>query len=97
MRTYRIVRKYSSRGKESEVIKTGLSLKKAQRHCSRKDTSGPGWMDVFYEEDPDPEMVREREERFHNMASKMVDSGLMGPAAFPGLPNPKKRRTTSAR
>jgi len=81
-RTYRIVRK-KSHG-DSKVIKEGLSLEQAQAHCSRDDTSGPGWMDVFYEEDPDPEMVREREERFHGMVSKMADTGLLGPATFPG-------------
>jgi len=51
-KTYRIVRKYQDTGHpdHDKEIDSGLSLKEAREHCSDPDTSGDGWMDVFYEE-----------------------------------------------
>ena len=48
--TYRIVRFYRERDKESKTIKTGLSLEAAQEHCNREDTHGEGWFDGYNEE-----------------------------------------------
>jgi hypothetical protein len=48
--TYKIIRKFSM-GDKDEIQATGLTLEEAQDHCSREDTSGPGWMDVYYKED----------------------------------------------
>ena len=39
MKTYKIVRMFFSDDIKSKVIKRGLSLKEAQRHCRDKQTS----------------------------------------------------------
>ena len=39
MATYRIIRGYQRDDCPSETIKTGLTLKQAQRHCHDKETS----------------------------------------------------------
>jgi hypothetical protein len=48
MKTYKILR-FRFKG-ETTVEKTGLTLKKAQEHCSREDTHGEGWFDGYSEE-----------------------------------------------
>lgn len=47
--TYSIVRFYE-KGRPSKIIKTGLTLKAAQEHCSDEDTHGEGWFDGYREE-----------------------------------------------
>lgn len=51
--TYRIDRVYQGTGVH-EVIERGLTLEEAQEHCSRPDTSGGEWpnvwMDSYYAE-----------------------------------------------
>lgn len=44
--TYRVDRVYQVTGAH-EVIATGLTLEEAQKHCSRPDTSGGTWPDVW--------------------------------------------------
>lgn len=46
---YKIVRFFRD-DRDSEIIKTGLSLEAAQAHCSREDTHGDGWFDGYTEE-----------------------------------------------
>lgn len=48
--TFKIVRKFQDPNKEDEHIEDGLSFDEARAHCSDPSSSGPGWMDVFYEE-----------------------------------------------
>lgn len=53
METYEIVRKYrdNNHPDHNKVIKTGLTLKEARKHCSSEETHEPGvWFDAFYEE-----------------------------------------------
>ena len=38
MKTFKIVRMFRDDSKQSEVIKTDLTLKEAQEHCQRDDT-----------------------------------------------------------
>jgi hypothetical protein len=73
--TYKIICFYAQRGKESEVVKTGLSLEDAERHCSRKTTSGPGWFHGFEREDKtDEEIMAETERTLDQMrAIKAVE------------------------
>ena len=47
-KTYKITR-FSSNGL-SVVTQKGLTLKEAQEHCQRPDTSGVGWFDGYEEE-----------------------------------------------
>ena len=50
--TYKIVRFHRDNPeKNGETIEEGLTLKEAQKHCSRKDTAGDGWFDGYREED----------------------------------------------
>jgi hypothetical protein len=51
-KTYCIVRKYRDMNHtdHNKEIDSGLTLEEAREHCSDPDTSGDGWMDVFYEE-----------------------------------------------
>lgn len=48
---YRIVRMYQARDKSSRVIKSGLTLKEAQKHCTDPKTSNlkEGWFDGYEE------------------------------------------------
>lgn len=46
-----VIRKYQD-DRADEVIERRVSLEEAQAHCSRADTSGPGWMDVYVPSDP---------------------------------------------
>lgn len=48
MATYKIIR--FSRTKKQRVIKRGLTLKQAQKHCQRKDTRGKTWFDGYTKE-----------------------------------------------
>ena len=48
MKTYKIIR-FRFKG-ESKVIKTGVSLDEARKHCNREDTKGEGWFDGYTEE-----------------------------------------------
>jgi hypothetical protein len=51
MTTYKIVRFFSKAGKKSRVIKTGLTLEEAQKHCKDPKTSKPGeWFDGYEKE-----------------------------------------------
>ena len=45
MTDYKIIR--FRRNKRSRTIKSGLSLKEAQAHCSKKSTHGEGWFDGY--------------------------------------------------
>jgi len=47
--TYSIVRVYQD-FRLSEIIKEGLTEAEAQKHCSRPDTHGDGWMDTYRKE-----------------------------------------------
>lgn len=47
MSKYKIVRFYQDDNKPSEIIKTGLTLEQAQKHCQDPSTSGDGWFDGF--------------------------------------------------
>lgn len=47
MTTYKIVRFYQDDSKESQTIKTNLTLDEAQEHCQRDDTRGDGWFDGY--------------------------------------------------
>lgn len=49
-KTFKIVRKYKDPAMDDEEVKTGLTFDEARDHCNDPDTSGDGWMDVFYEE-----------------------------------------------
>lgn len=50
--TYKIVRFHRDNPeKNGETIEEGLTLKEAQKHCSRKDTAGDGWFDGYREEE----------------------------------------------
>ncbi len=46
--TYQIIRFHFK--KESKIIKTGLTLKQAQAHCTREDTRGHNWFDGYNKE-----------------------------------------------
>jgi len=49
--TYRVVRFWAADGSSPQTIKTGLTRKKAQEHCSREDTHEPGvWFDGYERE-----------------------------------------------
>lgn len=55
MKTYKIIRFYQltdnkKQRKENEVIKTGLTLEEAKRHCSQENTHSSDWFDGFTEE-----------------------------------------------
>lgn len=51
-KTYMIVRKYKdeTHPDHDKIIKTNLTRKEAQDHCSYDDSKGDGWFDCFYEE-----------------------------------------------
>jgi hypothetical protein len=46
--TYKIIR-FRFEG-QNRVIKTGLTLDEAQKHCNDPKTSGDGWFDGYEEE-----------------------------------------------
>ena len=48
-KTYKIIR-FKNHG-NAKVIRRGLSLEEAQKHCRRYDTHGPGWFDGYHEEE----------------------------------------------
>ena len=51
MATYKIVRFYYPSLEPQKVIKKGLSLKEAQEHCKKPETSKKGkWFDGYTEE-----------------------------------------------
>jgi len=52
MKLYDIVRFYRDLNKQTKVIKYGVTLENAQKHCSRDDTSGDGWFDGYRESEP---------------------------------------------
>jgi len=45
--TYRIERFYKEPGTMRRVVKRGLTLEEAKKHCNRADTHGNGWFDAF--------------------------------------------------
>tara|TARA_R110000824_G_C15211816_1_gene676667 strand:- start:432 stop:587 length:156 start_codon:yes stop_codon:yes gene_type:complete len=45
MTYYKILRFYQKDGKQTRIIKRGLSLEEAKEHCHRDDTHGTGWFD----------------------------------------------------
>ena len=50
MQTYKIVRFYASK-KQSKIIKKGISLKDARKHCNDDSTQKIGeWFDGYYKE-----------------------------------------------
>lgn len=52
MKTYKIIRFYQERHKQSRVIKRGLTLEQAQAHCNDPATEKAGqWFDGFQSED----------------------------------------------
>jgi len=46
---YKIIRFFQYKN-EPEVIKTGLTLAEAQKHCQNSDTEGEGFFDGFVKE-----------------------------------------------
>ena len=48
MAKYKIIR--FKRYGDNEVIKRGLTLEQAQKHCSDETTHGEGWFDGYNEE-----------------------------------------------
>ena len=44
--TYKIVRFFAD-DRPSQVIKRGLTLEEAQKHCSDPNTRGEGWFDGY--------------------------------------------------
>ena len=48
--TYSIVRFFRDLEKESEIIKTGLTLAEAKEHCSKEETKTEEWFDGFQKE-----------------------------------------------
>ena len=48
MDTYKIIR-FRFRG-ENEVIKEGLTLEEAQKHCQDEETHGEGWFNGYEKE-----------------------------------------------
>jgi hypothetical protein len=49
METYKIIRFKFKGG--NKVIKTGLTLDEAQKHCNDESTHGKGWFDGYTKED----------------------------------------------
>ena len=50
-RYYTVYRYFREYGVDREVIKTGLTLEEAQKHCQDDATSGEGWFDGYAHED----------------------------------------------
>lgn len=51
MKTYKIIRFYQERHKQSRVIKRGLTLEQAQAHCQDPSTQKEGcWFDGYESE-----------------------------------------------
>ena len=46
--SYKIIR--FDQNKPSKTMMTGLTLKEAQEHCSKKETHGKDWFDGYSEE-----------------------------------------------
>lgn len=49
MKTYKIIRFYKS-GAKPKVIRRGLTLEEAQKHCQDPSTSTSKWFDGYNEE-----------------------------------------------
>ena len=51
-KTYCIIRFRKTRDTQggNEIIKTGLTLEEAQKHCNDESTHGEGWFDGYTEE-----------------------------------------------
>jgi hypothetical protein len=45
--SYKVVRHYFDAGRSNTVVKKGLSLNEARRHCKRPDAHGDGWFDSY--------------------------------------------------
>jgi hypothetical protein len=72
--TYKIIRFYAQRGKEKDIINTGLTLEQAEAHCSRDDTHGDGWFDGREKENKTDEELLEqwnRDEALQTSAKKL--------------------------
>ena len=65
--TYKIIRFYAQRGKEKDIINTGLTLEQAEAHCSRDDTHGDGWFDGREKENKTLEELAERADRDYEL------------------------------
>lgn len=51
MTKYNIIRFYADDKKPSKIIKSGVSLSEARKHCNRIDTYKPGiWFDGYREQ-----------------------------------------------
>lgn len=50
MQTYKIVRYYRDNPSNNKVIKKGLTLEEAQKHCTNEATQGDGWFDGYTKE-----------------------------------------------
>jgi len=51
MNTYKIVRMYRDNNINNRIIKEGLTLEEAQKHCNRDDTHEAGiWFDGYESE-----------------------------------------------
>jgi len=48
--TYKIIRMYQDRNKRNKLIKKGLTLEQAKKHCRNPKTSGKGWFDSWTKE-----------------------------------------------
>lgn len=48
--TYKIVRYHQDKGRRQRVIKRGLTLAEAKKHCSNPKTKGKTWFDGFTKE-----------------------------------------------
>ena len=59
MTTYKIVRFWQDENRETETIRTGLTLEEAQAHCNEPDThggdsgEGTAWFDGYTAEEED--------------------------------------------
>jgi hypothetical protein len=50
MITYKITRFYLDDNKESEVVRTGLTLEQARKHCQSPSSKGDDWFDGYTKE-----------------------------------------------
>ena len=48
--TYKIVRFWRDEPGKHRTIKTGLTLREAQEHCSKESTRGEDWFDGYEKE-----------------------------------------------
>lgn len=46
MTTYNVIRFFAD-SRDSEVVRSGVSLEEARAHCQREDTRGDDWFDGY--------------------------------------------------